>query len=60
MLFPGDAEFTLGVKATLIIENSEVSIYPGRSGASLFKGLPNTDMITVRLGSPKLDIRPMR
>ena len=60
MLFPGDAEFALGVKATLIIDKSEVTICSGRSGASLFKGLPNTDMIAVRLGPPKLDIRPMR
>ena len=51
MLFTTNTESELpaSVKATLVIDKSEVIICPGRSGASLFKGLPNTDMLALRL-----------
>ena len=51
MLFTrnGESGFATGVKATLAINKSEVIIRPGRAGARLFKGFPNTDMLAVRL-----------
>ena len=51
MLFTTNTESELpaSVKATLVIDKSEVVICPGRSGASLFKELPNTDMLALRL-----------
>ena len=51
MLLTTNAESKLAasLKATLVIDKSEVIIYPGRSGASLFKGLPNTDMLALKL-----------
>jgi len=37
------------VKATLEIDKSEVIICPSRAGTSLYKGIPNTDTLAVRL-----------
>ena len=44
-----ESKLAASVKATLVIDKSEVIICPGRSGASLFKELSNTDMLALRL-----------
>ena len=51
MLFTTNTESKLAasVKATPVIDKSEVIICPGRSAASLFKGLSITDMLALRL-----------
>ena len=51
MLFTRNAESGIAssVKATLVVDKSEVIIFPGRAGASLYKGIPNTDMLAVQL-----------
>ena len=48
MFFPNKGETLLGIVATMIIDKSEVVNCPGRSGVSLFKGAPNTDLLAIR------------
>ena len=49
MLFPNKDKRLLGIVAIMAIDRSEVVICPGRSGASLFKGTPNTDLLAIWL-----------
>ena len=56
MLFTrnGESGLATSVKATLVIDKSEIIICPNRAGARLFKGFPNTDMLAVRLAFQEL------
>ena len=51
MLFTTNAKSKLAaiVKVALVIDKSKMIICSGRSGASLFKRLPNTDILALTL-----------
>ena len=49
MLFPEKDERLPGIVETMTIDKSEVVICPGRSGVTLFKRTPNTDLLAIRL-----------
>ena len=49
MLFTSGSKVSQSVVATQVIEKEQVVICCGRSGAQLFKGEPNTNLLAVRL-----------
>ena len=49
LIFPNGVDPTDFVVGYLVLPNSENLILPGQSGTSLFKGLPNTPMLALRL-----------
>ena len=49
ILFPEEGKFAAFVMLVRVLTTAEFSIYPGRLGASLFKGTPNTNMLAMRL-----------
>ena len=49
LIFPNGVDPADFVVGYLVLPNSENLILPGQSGTSLFKGLPNTPMLALRL-----------
>ena len=48
ILFPNPVRPAAFVKAVIVIHKLELLIHPGKMGANLFRGIPNTNMLTVR------------
>ena len=49
ILFPHRDRPTAFVKEVIIIHKSELLLHPGKTGANLFKGITNTNMLAVQL-----------
>ena len=49
LLFPDGASTSYFINGLLILQNSGALTCPGRAGANLFKGVPNTNMLAVRI-----------
>ena len=51
MLFPDGHHPAPFISEVVVIDKSECLLIPGRSGNNLFKGIPNTDLLAIRLGA---------
>jgi len=49
MLFSDGRSPAPFITEVVVIDKSECSLIPGRSGDNLFKGPPNTDLLAIRL-----------
>lgn len=49
MLFPNGIDPANFISEYVVIHKSQLSIHPGRLGSSLFKGIPNTNFLALRL-----------